>query len=368
MKTKMNETKVVCPKCGTEFEIADKTRVGIGIVIGKDSCLGTIHPKVAGEDKHEEKKLPKKAVERIEALRAAGVDVSNYYAMNGANGGEFLFRNDETGMHMVSDDDPVYDAILYGGELYNSKLARRWVMGQEFRMLSREGVMKYGVRMNSITDQIRSMGHEYQWKMLERELYAQYKMARNGDDGNYKDRSHWFNKNVVYEMLYDYLKQLKKHVKYNVKQQKCKGVPYKRILGENVFVEDIESKVYMPVERLMEQVRKVASIKGLYDLVHQFNCRIRKERGWNPSQSSVWIGAYKGAGAFFTMQNMIRYHKCRFTDGFGNRMSKDASYVKLQCLAKEYKGEGWRMLGVLRQFIKDNGIDIDKKMAEWRKK
>lgn len=37
-------TKVTCPKCGTEFKIADKTSVAIGIVIGKDSNLGEIHP------------------------------------------------------------------------------------------------------------------------------------------------------------------------------------------------------------------------------------------------------------------------------------------------------------------------------------
>ena len=51
-----------------------------------------------------------------------------------------------------------------------------------------------------------------------------------------------------------------------------------------------------------------------------------------------------------------------------NKMSKDASYCELVSKAKEYKGEGWRMIGLLRQFLEDNDIDIVKKMAEWRKK
>ena len=37
-----NETQVVCPKCGAEFAIAEKTHVTIGIAIGKDAGLGTI--------------------------------------------------------------------------------------------------------------------------------------------------------------------------------------------------------------------------------------------------------------------------------------------------------------------------------------
>ena len=81
-------TKVTCPKCGTEFKIADKTSVAIGIVIGKDSNLGEIHPEIeqAGSRK------TTKAKERIEALKAAGVDVSNLFAMQGANGEEMIAK------------------------------------------------------------------------------------------------------------------------------------------------------------------------------------------------------------------------------------------------------------------------------------
>lgn len=362
----VNETKLTCPKCGTEFVIPNKTHVTIGIAIGKDAGLGTIHPEVVGLDKPS--KLPSKADERIAALKEAGVDVSCFFSMKGADGGEYVGKMEDGKMSILADDDPVYEAILQGGDVYNWKLSRRWVMSQELHMLAREND-SYLKRRVSITEQIRWKGYVYMWKQMEDELYAQYKMYKNGDMENYRDRNHWFNEGVVYAMLDDYRYQLHLHVKHNVKVQRCKGVPYKRICGENIFVDDIQKKVFDPIEDLKVKVWNCNDKDPykLYWLVRLFNQKMLKTRCWNPSQSAKWLDAYKGAGAFFTMQNMVRYHKCRFTVG-GKVMSKDASYLHLKEKAAEYKGEGWRMVGLLRQFLKDNNIDIKKKMAEWRKK
>lgn len=359
-----NETKLTCPKCGAQFAIADKTHVATGVVIGKDAGLGTIHPEVVDHDKPS--KLPSKASERIEALRAVGVDVSSFFAMTGANGGESVAALKDGKLTILSDDDPIYDAILEGGDVYNPKLARRWVMSQMFHMLAREGGMKYGMYKNSITDQIRRRGYDYMWKQMEEELYAQMKIYKNGDMENFKDRNHWFNKEVLAAMIEDYRYQLNLHVKHNVKVQKCKGVPYKRICGENVFVDDIQKKVFAPIDEYKKRALKATQPAALYAIVHEFN-KIRKTRSWEPRQSAAWIDAYKGAGAFFTMQNMIRYHKCHI-EAYGGVYNWKDSYEPLKRKAAEYKGEGWRMIGLLRQFLEDNDIDIEKKMAEWRKK
>lgn len=365
---KMNETKVVCPQCGAQFAIAEKTHVATGVVIGKDAGLGTIHPQVVGQDKPEENKLPKKASERIEALREAGVDVSNFFSVMGANGGEFVARNDANGMVLLGDDDPIYEAILKGGDVYNWKLARRWVMAQMFRMLAAEGAMRYGEYKNSITAQIRRKGYDYMWKQMEDELYAQYKMQKNGDEANFADRNRWFNKDVVCAMLEDYRYQLHLHIKHVLKVKKCKGVPYKNVCGENVFVEDIQKKVFAPIEEVKRRVMSCNDAFRLYNIVKNFNRFTLRTRGWNPKQCAQWIDAYKGAGAFFCLQNLIRYHKCRFSDDNGKVFSKNESYAMLLVYTQEYKYEGWRMIGLLRQFLKDNNIDINQKMQEWRKK
>ena len=364
---KMNETKVVCPKCGAQFAIADKTHVATGVVIGKDAGLGTIHPEVVGQDKPASEqpasKLPSKASERIEALRAAGVDVSSFFAMTGANGGESVAALKEGKLTILSDDDPIYDAILQGGDVYNWKLARRWVMSQMLHMLADEGSKKFGEYDNSITAQIRRKGYDYMWKQMEEELHAQYKMHKNGDEENFIDRSRWFNAELVVKMLEDYRYQLHLYVKHQLKTKKCKGRPYKHICGEDIYEFDIKQKVFDPICKLKKEVMSCQHPSNLYYLVSRFNTKIRRRRGWEPKQCAAWLDAYKGAGAFFTMQNLIRYHKCRFEG-----MDKASSYSCLKSLANEYRGEGWRMIGVLRQFLKDNDIDIEKKMAEWRKK
>lgn len=365
-----NETKVVCPKCGAEFAIAEKTHITVGIAIGKDAGLGTIHPQVVGQDKPASKqtKLPGKADERIAALKAHGIDVSGFFSMKGADGGEYVGRLEDGKMSIIADDDPIYNAILNDGDVYNWKLARRWVMSQMFHMLAKEGTDKWGRIQNSITEQIRCKGYDYMWQQLEDELYAQYKMAQHGDKENFEDRNRWFNKELVVKMLEDYRYQLHLHVKNHVKVQKCKGIPYKRICGENVFIDDIQKKVFAPIEELKQKAFKCTSAYMLYVLVHRCNREVRNNRGWHPKQCAAWIDAYKGAGAFFTMQNMIRYHGCRFDDVLGNRMSKASSYTELKALIEKNNGEGWRMVGVLRKFLQDNDVDIVKKMAEWRKK
>ena len=355
-------TKVVCPQCGAEFAIANKTHVATGVVVGKDAGLGTIYPEVVGQSKP----MPTKATERIEALKAAGIDVSCLFAMTGADGDGCVVEKKGSDIRVLTDDDPIFDMIKVQGTVPNRKLFRRWVMAQMFHMLANE----QRNRNNSITNQIRRKGADYMWRQLEDELRAQCKMLDHGDKTNYDDRSHWFNSNLVVAMMEDYLAQVRKHIK-TAKVHKCKNVPYKRICGENVFVADIAKRVLIPITRAIREVQACKTVKDLYYLVIRFNRNIRKRRGWEPQQCNAWIDAYKGAGAFFTMQNLIRFHGCRFVYDYKHDIyltEKEQSYAWLQKKNQEYRCEGWRMIGLLRKFLEDNHIDINKKMAEWRKR
>ena len=109
MSRKKQETKVLCPGCGTEFAIADKEFAATGTVIGKNSDLGTVYPVVAGHNSPAG--LPKGARERIEALRGAGVDVSCLFAMQGAEGGEYIASNKDGKLTILDDNDPIFGSI-----------------------------------------------------------------------------------------------------------------------------------------------------------------------------------------------------------------------------------------------------------------
>ena len=85
---------------------------------------------------------------------------------------------------------------------------------------------------------------------------------------------------------------------------------------------------------------------------------------------TLWLHfANKGAGAFFTMQNLIRFHGCTAVNDKGRRLDKYHSLAFLSSKSEAYKnGGGWHLLAVLKKMLDDNNIDIEKKMAEWRKK
>ena len=118
----------------------------------------------------------------------------------------------------------------------------------------------------------------------------------------------------------DYVNELKKHVG-NLETRKCKGVPYKRIHGRNIFVEDLQSKLYYPLSIAITHIRHALDATQLYNAVRQFNDR-RIRLPWGTPQSKAWMDAYKGAGAFFTMQNLIRFHGCTAVNDRGRRLDK----------------------------------------------
>ena len=316
-----------------------------------------------------------KAQMRLEALKAAGVDVSQYFPL----GDDQLIKIENGAAVPVDMDDATIDAvgkkIVEGGYVSNWKLFRRWVMSQMFHMLRQMETDKL-----TFNEVLQRKGYEYQWRMLENELYAQVKMSEHGDFDNAGARNRWFNGDVASDMVTDYISKLRKYVDdnliYNVKKDKdgnekkaykhtCKGNPYVRLQNKDIFVADLERKVYTPLRDLANEMAAVPTYKQLYDAVHKFN-KNRKHLEWNTKQADAFIDAYKGSGSYYTMRNLIMFHGARFLKG-GRKMSEAASLKELESKAKSYDGQGWRMLGVLKQLIKESGIDIQGKINEWFK-
>ena len=360
-KKETKETKVLCPECGAEFAIAEIGYTTVATVVGKDSGLGIVYPAVVSQKVPT--KLPKTAEERIEALRNAGVDVSCLFAMRGANGGECLASNKDGNLVMLDDNDPIFDQIISQGTVPNRRLFRRWVMAQMFHMMSETAYRSK--EPLGVTEMIHQFGYEYQWKMLMNELYAQVKMEGR-DPENFTDRNRWFNAGVVVSMAEDYIVQLQKYVDA-LKVRKCKTIPYKRIRNRNIFVLDLQDKLYKPFSTATTRIRKAKNAAQLFDAAKKFN-DMRIKMSHDTPQSKAWVDAYKGSGAYFTMQNLIRFHNCIAINDTGKHLNKCLSLAFILAKAEEYKdGEGWRLLAVLKKMLSDNNIDIKKKMAAWRK-
>lgn len=316
-----------------------------------------------------------KAQMRLEALKAAGVDVSKYFPL----GDDKLIKIENGAAVPVDMDDTTIDAvgkqIVEGGYVSNWKLFRRWVMSQMFHML--RDMDKNVLTFNAV---LQRKGYEYQWRMLENELYAQMKMKAHGDHENAVARNRWFGGFVASDMAYDYIKKLRKYVDDNLiwkvkkdadgKEKKtykhtCKGNPYVRLQNKDIFVADLEKKVYAPMSELARKMYDSNTYKEVYDAVHEFN-KNRKHLAWETKMSDAFINAYKGSGSYYTMRNLIMFHGARFLKS-GRKMSEANSLKELESKAKSYDEQGWRMLGVLKQLIKESGIDIQGKINEWHK-
>ena len=107
-----NETKVMCPVCGTEFAIGEHEHtVKNATVIGADSGLGNVYLPVS---------------KRGEALQAAGIDTSKYFAIQLPTGGEQIMKMQEDGKAVpVTQDDPIIQTIMGKGTVPNRNLFRR---------------------------------------------------------------------------------------------------------------------------------------------------------------------------------------------------------------------------------------------------
>lgn len=313
-----------------------------------------------------------KAQMRLEALKAAGVDVSRYFTL----GDDQLIKIENGAAVPVDMDDAAIDAvgkkIVEGGYVSNWKLFRRWVMSQMFHMLR-----QMETRRDTFNEILQRKGYEYQWSVIEREMYAQMKMSKHGDTKNAGNRNFWFNGMLIYEIAEDYIKKLEYYIennliyknKYDSKKtykHTCKGMPYVRLQNKDIFVADLEKKVYAPLKELAVEMYAKDTYEDVYKAVKKFN-KIRKHLAWKTKQSDLFISAYKGSGSYYTMRNLIMFHGARFKNG-SRKMSEAKSLEKLEKLALEYSNEGWRMLGVLKQLIKDNDISVQGKIDEWKKK
>ena len=214
---------------------------------------------------------------------------------------------------------------------------------------------------------IHRLGYEYQWKMLLNELNAQLKMVQHNDKENFDDRHRWFNQAIAIQLASHYIKALKEFI--NAKPEKrCKGIPYKTIAGKHIFVSDLQSKVYNKFHMALYPIKNAKTLDQLYNAVKKFN-DMRIKLPWETEQCAAWVDAYKGSGAYFTLQNMIRFHNCVIVDDAGKSLDKVLSLQFIKAKSVMYcNGDGWRMLAVLKKCMEDNNIDVKKKIKSWRKR
>lgn len=183
------------------------------------------------------------------------------------------------------------------------------------------------------------------------------------DKESFEERSHFFTKDVVVYVLNDYMEKLEDYID-QLPTKKCKGIPYKHIKGMDIFVDDLDKKIYEPMRKCIFAIKYAKNYFQMYRLLNNFMFKMIKLPSDTP-KSKAWIDAYKGEGAYYTMKNLLMFHNCFVeVENTGLKLygTKAVSYISSKL--DEYKGEGWRMFAFMKKVIAINNFDYGARMHE----
>lgn len=289
---------------------------------------------------------------RMETLKANGFDTTNYFNLKIDKD---LPKGTTLTITIGEDGTPEITEILQGmlkqieddGYVKSSSLFRRWVMAQTFRMMRARG---------GYTEALNRKPYKYQWEMLENELHAMSKIEKE-DEKQFNVRKDFFTKEVIIEMLRDFQKEWE-----------SKAEQYKYYTNmKNIAV----SLAQIAIRLLL----KVGSYVDYYQIIKKFNKAVKEEGvqlSKKTAKSKAWIDAYKGAGAYYSLDNMIKYSldkdnimiPVRKVDEtmIPRRVNRMTALMVLEQKRMEYKGEWWKLFGFFKEVVKLNNFNFEYEM------
>jgi hypothetical protein len=133
-----------------------------------------------------------------------------------------------------------------------------------------------------------------------------------------------------------------------------------------VFRTDFRPKYLNPMNRALKDLESANTPASLYKALQKFNStRISSHY---LDQDGDWMNAYKGAGAYYTLQNMVRFHNCQLVSNeTGKLLDTIKSLAYLDLLADQYRPDGYKLLAYMKKVLEKNKVNVAKKIAEWRK-
>ena len=294
--------------------------------------------------------------ERMEKLNAMGINTGKYFTVALDNGTQVHLIIDENG-NPKKVDDVICNQIIEDGYVRNTKLHRRFVMAQMFQALN---YVSWNKRESGYNAWLKRFGIKYQFEMMLEEIRVLSKLEER-DWETFKERSNFFTKEVVVKTMADYIEKLKAHINSN-KTYKCKGIPYKKVKSKDIFVEDLDKKIYALMRKDIYQVQIARNHNEIYKALKNFMSKM-VTIPYSTTKCKEWVDAFKGEGAYYTLKNLVMFHKCGIEIN-GTMVYGIEAVNVLDKKLYEYKGEGWRMFALMKKVIADNNFDWDKRIKE----
>lgn len=256
--------------------------------------------------------------------------------------------------------DPIANQIMQSGYVKNTKLFRRFVAAHTFKLLGKVTVEQRwnrNVVYRSDWDKNfnKDYGYGYQFSMTLEELRV-LSILEKEDAEAFAERSRFFTQDVVVALCKQYMRQLKKFVKKSRDERKrtCQGKEYVKLAKYgNVFITDLQRRVYQPMEFIISVIEGCDNYSELYGCFSDF-CKKLNKLPYETPKAPEFKTAYRANGAFYTMKNLIMYHNV-------NLEGCDTSIRSMQVLnglLNVYKGEYWRFHELLKKTVYDNHFDL----------
>lgn len=244
--------EVRCAVCGSTMKLGDGS---IPTTELKDG-IHYLVPETIRNENIGETTMNEKAKERMAALKEVGIDVSKLQA---------LMSKDSSLKDIFTDDnDPILEEIGERGFLRNPELFRRWITAQTFRLIK--------------------------WS-------PSWTEAAN----------RWYDIRYVYRMT---KKELATDITIKYKSPSDRRLEFFRLENfKDIFV-DLMKFNYHPTYEQKEfyrnQIKSVDTLEELLDVISRV--RWAFPRRTNRHLPASWLNCFKGAGAYYTLQNIIRTH------------------------------------------------------------
>jgi hypothetical protein len=241
----MAKTEVRCPVCGTSMVIGNS---GNAVTELSEGIHYLVPETVRNENASE-----KKTDDRIKALKEAGIDVSKL---------QTLMQSNSDLKDIFAEDDPIIEEISKGGFVNNPELFRRWITAQTWGLIKDRYGWTHAVRNRYDVN--------YVLKQTKKELALLCKLTRKCPNDI---RFNFFTLDDI-KYIFRYF------MKYNRMYEK--------------ETKDVISSV----------IDRTTSYQKLCDYINSLSWYLDKRT----SIPSTWLNCFKGAGAYYTLQNLIRTH------------------------------------------------------------
>lgn len=298
---------------------------------------------------------------RIETLKQNGVDTSKFYNLNLTLPMGSTIEIKVDGKQLADFDEETENTIkeiMESKYIYNPRVDGRFVAAQTFKMINSDigwnGMMK-------------RFPYKYQFRVMIDELHRLSVMEEHNDP-EFEIMKNFFTKEVVVTTCEHYIKQLKKYVS-NAKVRKCKGVPYVKLAKYgNVFHRDLQRNVYGKMEEQIRKINNSANYKMMEVRLRKFVSLMNKIPD-DSAKCSAWKDAYKGRGAFMTLNNICKHHGVTLTNyETGEKLNQEESLAYLESLIETNRGAYWKYHELLLVAINENDFDLARSIEAQKQK